>query len=43
MKVFEAKEREGRYLREIPPRLARVQDSSAAAGLGSEGRRGGGP
>jgi len=41
MKVFEAKERQGRYLREMPPRLSTAADSSAAAGLGSEGRRGG--
>jgi len=42
MKVFEAKERQGRYLREMSPRLVKAQGSSAAAGLGSEGRRGGG-
>ena len=34
MKVFEAKEREGRYLREMSPRLLKVPGSSAAASLG---------
>ena len=42
MKVFEAKERKGRYLREMPPCLLKALGSSAAAGRGSEGRRGGG-
>jgi len=40
MKVFEAKEREGRYLREMYPGWFRAPGSFAAAGFGSEGRRG---
>ncbi|MCZ6878407.1 MAG: hypothetical protein O7G29_09730, partial [Acidobacteria bacterium] len=42
MKVFEAKERAGRYLRECLFYWFRVPGSSADAGRGSEGRRGGG-
>ena len=40
MKVFEAKERQGRYLRECLLGWSRAAGSSAAAGRGSEGRRG---
>ncbi len=40
MKVFEAKGRQGRYLRDLSRRLLTAPvGSSAAAGLGSEGRR----
>ncbi len=42
MKEFEAKERQGKAIREMPTRLSRLQDSSAAAGLGSEVQSGGG-
>ncbi len=42
MKVFEAKERQGKAIREMPPYLVRVLNSSAGEGLGSEGRREGG-
>jgi len=34
MKVLEAKERAGRYLREMSPRLVKAPSSSAAAGHG---------
>ncbi len=39
MKVFEAKERQGRYLRDVRLGRSTAPSSSAAAGLGSEGRR----
>ncbi len=41
MKAFEAKERARRYLSECFLNWSTVPDSSAAAGLGSEDRRGG--